>query len=392
MFDTDGRSEAYAMALVGASVDAFFKFCPEMFFVTASDGTFLRWSETLREKLGPSIDLDTRFADLVHADDRDTTTRDWEHIQATGEATRFDVRLRDAAGAYVSVSCHARKDPAENTIHGHLREASAPVADVGRRASLKERLLDALAQHMPVCLWAIDAEGRFVYHDGAGLASAGLKPGQFLGMNLFELYTGTDGLGAVKRACAGELVHFYSSAHDVDWENWLIPIDDPEDASSPVVLGLTLDVSSMTRAQTELQAKLDEISKQQEVIRTLSTPIIDVWEGVLALPMVGLVDSSRTAEVMETLLQRIVDTQARFAILDLTGVDVVDTLVANNLIKLVSAIQLLGTEGIVSGLKPNVAQTIVTLGVDLSKIATTRNLRAALALCIGRMEGPRQKR
>jgi rsbT co-antagonist protein RsbR len=380
------------MVSLGDAVDTFFRFCPEMLFVATSDGGLLRWSDALREKLGPGVDIGTRFVDLVHADERVTATCAWERMRETGEAVRFDVRLRDGAGNYVSVSCHARSDPAAGTIHGHLRETSAPAAPGGKRQSLKERLLDGLAEQMPICLWAVDAEGQFIYHEGAGLASAGLKPGQLLGMNIFDLYAGSDGIGGVKSACAGEFVHYYSRAHDVDWENWLIPIQDLDDSASSVVLGLTLDVSTMTRVQTELQAKLDQITKQQEVIRTLSTPIIDVWDGVLALPMVGVVDSARTAEVMETLLQRIVEAQARFAILDLTGVDVVDTLVANNIIQLVTAIRLLGAEGIVSGLKPNVAQTIVTLGVDLSRIATARNLRAALMFCIGRMENDRRSR
>ncbi len=379
------------MISLDGSVDAFFQSCPEMLFVAADDGRFTQLSAVFCEKLGSSVKVGTLFVDLVHADDIEIATGALERIRTTGDAVRFDVRFRDALGEYVMFSCHARKNPDHNTISGHVREVAASVANV-EKASLKERLLDGLALQMPICLWAIDARGCFIYHDGAGLATAGLKPGQLLGLNILDLYAGSVGVEPVKRAMAGELVHNYSRAHDIDWENWFIPIEDPNDPSSSIVLGVTLDVSTMTRAQAELESKLDQITKQEDVIRSLSTPIIEVWEGVLALPMVGLVDSSRTAELMDTLLQRMVESHAGFAILDLTGVDVVDTHVANNLVKLVNAIKLLGAEGIVSGLKPNVAQTIVTLGVDLSRVVTTRNLRAALALCIGRMKMDRKDR
>jgi rsbT co-antagonist protein RsbR len=373
------------MSLLEVSVEAFFQYCPEMLFVADGDGKLMRLSAALIEKLSPSVAVDTQFVDHVHQDDLATTVSALARIRETGEATRFDVRLRDALGEYVLFSCHARKDSNHNTIFGHLRELVVSIAEAGK-ASLKERLLDGIAQQMPLCLWAIDARGQFIYHDGAGLAAAGLKPNQFLGLNIFELYHGTEHLEPVKCALAGEVNHNYSSAHGVHWESWLIPIGDLHDPSSFIVLGMTLDVTTMVRAREELELKLDQIMKQEDVIRTLSTPIIEVWEGVVALPMVGLVDSSRTAELMDTLLQRIVENHALFAILDLTGVDVVDTHVANNLVKLINAIKLLGAEGIVSGLKPNVAQTIVTLGVDLSQIVTTRNLRAALALCIRRMK------
>lgn len=379
------------MNLLESSVDAFFQFCPEMLFVAGGDGRLMQLSSEFCEKLGPSVKLGMQFVDLVHPDDFDTALSALGRIRETGDATRFDLRLRDALGEYVMFSCHARKDPKHDTIYGHVREVAASIADA-RKLSLKERLLDGIAEQMPVCLWAVDVQGRFLYHDGAGLAAAGLKPDQFLGLNLFDIFAESDGVEPVKRAMAGELCHYYNTTYGVDWENWLIPIEDPNDPSLSLVLGLTLDVSTMKGAQTELESKLAQITKQEEVIRTLSTPIIEVWEGVVALPMVGLVDSSRTAELMDALLQRIVETHAGFAILDLTGVDVVDTHVANNLIKLINAIKLLGAEGIVSGLKPNVAQTIVTLGVDLSRIVTTRNLRAALALCIGKMAMDRRHR
>jgi rsbT co-antagonist protein RsbR len=117
----------------------------------------------------------------------------------------------------------------------------------------------------------------------------------------------------------------------------------------------------------------------------MSTSIIQVWDKVLALPMVSVVDSARTAEVTSSLLDAVVRTHARFVILDLTGVDDVDPKTAAFLIDLVRAIRLLGAEAIVTGIRPSVAQAVIALGVDLGSIVTLANLRAALRRCIAQM-------
>jgi rsbT co-antagonist protein RsbR len=110
--------------------------------------------------------------------------------------------------------------------------------------------------------------------------------------------------------------------------------------------------------------------------------VIKLFEGVLAVPMIGTLDSSRTQIVMETLLQRIVDTGSRLAIIDITGVPTVDTLVAQHLLKTVSAIRLMGAECIISGIRPQIAQTIVHLGIDLQGIASKSSLSDALQLAL----------
>jgi rsbT co-antagonist protein RsbR len=251
------------------------------------------------------------------------------------------------------------------------------------RLRMHERLLRSMADNMAICVWEVDRTGLFTYHYGKGLTSAGLRQGQYVGQNVFELY-GEEHVQDVRRALGGEASHSFSASHGVDWENWLVPI---RDVGGEVIAlnGFTLDISATKRAERELNTRIDTIQKQQRIIRDLTTPILQVWEKVLALPMMGVVDSMRTAEVMEILLNRIVETQARFAILDLTGVEVVDTRVASHLLNLVSAIALLGAEGIVTGIRPTVAQTMVGLGVDLSRVVTRGNLQAGLSYCIGRM-------
>ncbi len=137
----------------------------------------------------------------------------------------------------------------------------------------------------------------------------------------------------------------------------------------------------------ELQDQLDTIHRQRVVIQELSTPILQVWDDVLVLPVIGLVDTRRSVEIMERLLAEIVDKQSRFVILDITGVEVVDTKTADHFIKLMKAAELLGATCILTGIRPAVAQTLADIGVDLSSVTTLRNLQAGLKECLKRMSG-----
>jgi rsbT co-antagonist protein RsbR len=132
------------------------------------------------------------------------------------------------------------------------------------------------------------------------------------------------------------------------------------------------------------QAREEIIARQQRELLELSTPVVQLWDDILALPLVGTLDSERTQVVMETLLQKIVDTGAAIAIIDITGVPTVDTLVAQHLIKTVSATRLMGADCIISGIRPQIAQTIVHLGVDLGEIPTKATLADAFAVALKR--------
>lgn len=135
---------------------------------------------------------------------------------------------------------------------------------------------------------------------------------------------------------------------------------------------------------TEMFQKTREevILGQQQGMLELSTPVIMLWEGILALPLIGILDSRRTELVMQSLLQKIVETGASVAIIDITGVPTVDTLVAQNLLKTVTAARLMGADCYISGIRPQIAQTIVHLGVNLGDITTKANLKDALALAL----------
>jgi anti-anti-sigma regulatory factor len=165
------------------------------------------------------------------------------------------------------------------------------------------------------------------------------------------------------------------------------PQDDDELASTEQAIDVLLEdfaqlLEERRQAELELQKRLETIQKQQEAINELSTPVIKVWENLLVLPIIGTLDSQRTQRMMESLLQQIVATGSKIAILDITGVPVVDTMVANHLIKTITAAGLMGAECILSGISPSIAQTIVHLGIDLSGVKTKSTMMEAMRYAI----------
>ena len=149
----------------------------------------------------------------------------------------------------------------------------------------------------------------------------------------------------------------------------------------------TVLLDSLGLYTTEMFQKEREqvISRQQQEMLELSTPVVTLWDGVLALPLIGTLDSARTQVVMESLLERIVATGSAIAILDITGVPTVDTLVAQHLLKTVAAARLMGADCIISGIRPQIAQTIVHLGVDLNSVITKATLADAFAVALKRL-------
>ena len=145
-----------------------------------------------------------------------------------------------------------------------------------------------------------------------------------------------------------------------------------------------LDKLGLHTIKTFQRSREEIINRQQTEMLELSTPVVKLWDGILALPLIGTLDSARTQVVMESLLQKIVETESQVAIIDITGVPTVDTLVAQHLLKAVTALRLMGADCIVSGVRPQIAQTIVHLGVDLQGMTTKANLADALSLALKR--------
>jgi rsbT co-antagonist protein RsbR len=147
---------------------------------------------------------------------------------------------------------------------------------------------------------------------------------------------------------------------------------------------LLLDRLGLHTTEIHQKSKDEIILRQQHEMLELSTPVVELWHGILALPLIGTLDSTRTQVVMESLLQKIVDTGAALAIIDITGVPTVDTLVAQHLLKTVAAARLMGADCIISGIRPQIAQTIIHLGVQLGDVTTKATLAGAFAIALQR--------
>ncbi len=162
---------------------------------------------------------------------------------------------------------------------------------------------------------------------------------------------------------------------------------DAEGLANEVWLATTLfDRLGLHTLEVFLRTREELIQRQQREMMELSTPVVQLWDNILALPLIGTLDSERTQVVMESLLQKIVDTGAAIAIIDITGVPTVDTLVAQHLLKTVAAARLMGADCIISGIRPQIAQTIVHLGVNLSEVTTKASLADAFSIALKRTQ------
>jgi len=184
-------------------------------------------------------------------------------------------------------------------------------------------------------------------------------------------------------------------AHIALTEQYDTPIRIPDDDEplANLFVGLKLAADNLQLLSSALEARVQEaeeraatISAQQQAITELSTPVIQVWEGVVILPLIGTIDTVRAAQITENLLESIVQTQASVAIMDITGVPVIDTAVANHLIKSVAASRMLGAKVVLTGVSAHNAQSLVKLGVDLSSITTKGSLMAGLKWALERAD------
>ena len=155
-------------------------------------------------------------------------------------------------------------------------------------------------------------------------------------------------------------------------------------AAETWLINVLIDKLALHTIEVFQKGREEVISRQQRTMLELSTPVVELWEGILALPLIGTLDSERTQLVMESLLTRIVETGAAIAIIDITGVPTVDTLVAQHLLKTVAAARLMGADCLISGIRPQIAQTIVHLGVELGDVTSKATLSSAFAVALKR--------
>jgi rsbT co-antagonist protein RsbR len=166
------------------------------------------------------------------------------------------------------------------------------------------------------------------------------------------------------------------------WQVFGNSMPDAEHPGKLRAIGVVRDITVLKVAEETARKQLELITSQQQAIRALSTPIIQLWDNIITLPLVGSIDAARAAEIMDRLLAEVVRLRVRYAIMDMTGVDSVDTTTAEQLYRIIRAVGLLGGQVRLSGVNPAIAQTLTNLGVDTAPFITHRNLQDALQACL----------
>lgn len=268
-------------------------------------------------------------------------------------------------------------------------------ASFGRDVSEQQRIEETMRANeermrlvignAPIVLFALDRDGIFTLSDGSGLKAMGLVPGQVVGISIFEIYReAPDFLVGIRRALAGETVKIIAGGAGLTYEQTLVPLRDDQGKILGLI-GVAIDITERMRADEQRVALQEEvIQAQQAALRELSTPLIPIANGVIAMPLIGTIDSSRAQQMMESLLIQVAEQQSEVAIIDITGVQVVDTQVAAALLRTAQAVQMLGARVVLTGIRPEVAQTLVGIGADLSSITTKGTFQMGIAYALER--------
>lgn len=282
------------------------------------------------------------------------------------------------------------------------------IADLRGRTDVLEATLDGIVDAVMVT----DETGNFTYTNAAAQQYSGMLRTE--GMpddwkSQLGIYR-ADGVTAyppdeipLARALRGENIE--NAELFLRWDphvqgRWLEASARPIRVEGKLLGAVTVfrDIGERKRWEREMEQQLirekersDLLQRMQGAIHQLSTPILEVWDDILAVPIIGVVDSMRAADMMERVLQEVERKQCRFLIVDITGVDIIDTATADRFVKLVTAVEILGARCILTGARAVVAQTLASLGLDLARLTTLRNLKHALGECIRMMENGAQK-
>jgi rsbT co-antagonist protein RsbR len=381
-------------------LNRFFDLSLDMFCVTGMDGYFKRlnpaWSKTLgytEEEL-----LAEPFLNFVHPDDQEMTIAAAGQTQQGRDVAAFENRYRCKDGAYKWIEWKSATFPEQQIIYAVAR-------DITERKRLEnelgenERRLTRFLDGLPVGVFVIDPNGRPFYANQTAqeILGKGILPTEGVA-DLAEVYdaylAGTDTLYPTEqlpivRAIGGEKVviddmEVHQPGRVIPLEVTGVPIVDTDGHLAYAMIAFT-DITERKAAEATLrQTILQEeiIRAQAATLRELSTPLIPINDQVMVMPLIGTVDSYRTQQVMDSLLQGIAANHAQIAIIDITGVPVVDSQVADALVRAARAVRLLGARVILTGIRPEVAQTLVGLGIDLSGIVTRGSLQSGIAYAL----------
>lgn len=376
------------MAALEAASLAYFDEQPQLALLLDGNAHVVRISDRLRKYLGipESVTLSGPLSNLVSPGRHEPLRLGLEAIREPASETNILLSMVYEGQTSPSIAWRFSRSRDGKAIYA---VASAPeekptgrivASDLARKVDLLQHIIDT----MPVVVWAVDDKGIFTLSDGAALAILGLQPGQVVGLDALELYAAEPAIvEAIRDALAGKYSCHVVAGSGFMWESRYIPIM-AEDGRVTGVVGFSLDVTERVHAEKELRQQLALVEQQETAIRTLSTPIMRVWEGVLALPLVGMLDATRIERILAALLEAVVHDQAEYVIIDLTGISDVDDTAADYIFKVLRALALLGTQAIVTGIRPAVARALVELGLDLGQVVTLGNLEEAIRLVMKR--------
>lgn len=386
MDSNDAKPSVKAVVAQSLNFERFFTMSLDMLCTATVDtGYFVALNEAWTKTLGFTADelRAAPFLSFVHPDDQAATIKAAGQLAQGENVIHFKNRYRCKDGSWKWLEWSSSVSMEEGLIYAVARdvdESTLLTARIAEQASL----LDTIAAGAPIVLSVFDRGGIFLKHVGAALGKLSLKPNQLVGQSVFDAFAGADEALELIRAALneGREMRNIQEIGDTIWANWIGPLRDTNGDIAGAI-AVSTDITDREQARKDLEERLQFIETQNKAIREMAAPILEVWEGVVVLTVMGHVDAVRASLMQESLLHAVVEKRARFAVIDLTAVDEVDVETAQHLLRLSRALRLLGTQAIISGIQARVAQALHAHGGEFSEVETVASLYSALRRCMG---------
>lgn len=371
--------------------ERFFEVSGDLLCVLDPGGHIRIANGAFRDVLGYSLDVlvDRPFLSIVHAETHEAFRELLGSLESVGRTVRLEGSFlhRDLSRKQLVFSLrYVAEDTAIYCVGRDVTQS--PAADERSRRMLD--LLQRMEATARVGGWEIDCRTQELYWTEETYRIHEVPPGFVPIVKTAIDFYAPEAVPVITAAVEACMKH--AEPYEVELQLitakkrriWVRAAGSPIVEAGVVirVVGSFQDIDDAKRREIELYEKLAIIEQQKTTIHAMSAPIIQVWDGVLALPVVGVLDAARAAELTERLLEEVVQSGSTHAILDLTGVDSVDGATAEHLVRIIRAIRLLGAKSIVTGIQPSVADTLVTLGAGFAGATTLRTLRDALQACM----------
>lgn len=373
-----------------------FRLLPAPYVIFGTDGVVISANPAWERVAGIAEGaLEGRgIGELIHEADRARFEGELSMVSQSEQARSFNVRIVRPDGTVRWTEWNAVVLPSKTSVHAVMYDATDRY-EAEEEARARERFYAMLMSNLPGMVYRCLNDPAWTFEfisigclDITGYSSDELTNNRVISYSELIVPEDVEPVWEGVQVAVGQRMPYflrYRIKARSGEEKWVYEkgrgvFDD--DGKLLALEGFLTDITESVRAQQELLEKLRIIEAQKDAIRNLSTPIVEVWEGVLTLPLVGAIDTTRAAEITQALLNAVATKRSRYAILDLTGVEAMDTSTADSIVRMVRAVELLGARGILVGIRAEVAQALTASKVDLSTIVTLSDLRQALIACI----------